>query len=463
MRARRQGRAEREYTSVGYAWQLVKRAVLLAGGRYPLNSGNPATLPNEGSLMTSAQSVGEGSDRWGMLAVISLGIFALTLNWFDVATAFPLIGAEFKVGLGPLSLLISLYIVGYGLSHIPGGMLSTSIGMKKTLVLGLVVQGLAGIMSGLSYSYDELAFFRVVSGIGGSVFVAMTAAAMVVWFRDKEVTLALGVTGGAAFSAGAAFALYVWLFLQRAIGWHGSLVLAGVLELLVAVVTIVAFRIPDGNRSLGGVKFDRAALHASITSRDLWIYGIALLGAYGAYFTTSQLFSVYVTLDRHFAPSSGGLLSALILLAGIPGSVLGGYCADRSIRLRVFVIGPLFVVAALLALIPVTPNDALWPLGIGIGFFLIFGFAAWLSVPPRVSRIKHEYIGTATGLMLTLAAIGGFLIPIIFGHLVPHTSFNVGWIFLAVLSIAFALVGLGGRDPVTASGSRDLDVPVPSR
>jgi len=39
-----------------------------------------------------------------MLAVVSLGIVALTLNWFDVATAFPLIGAEFKVGLGSLGL-----------------------------------------------------------------------------------------------------------------------------------------------------------------------------------------------------------------------------------------------------------------------------------------------------------------------------------------------------------------------
>src|SRR5580658_9883874 len=144
--------------------------------------------------MTSAQGIGEGSDRWGMLAVISLGIFALTLNWFDVATAFPLIGAEFKVGLGPLSLLISLYIVGYGLSHIPGGILATKIGMKQTLVIGLVAQGLAGIMSGLSGSYDELAFFRVASGIGGSVFVAMGTAAMVVWFREHEVTFALGVT-----------------------------------------------------------------------------------------------------------------------------------------------------------------------------------------------------------------------------------------------------------------------------
>ena len=35
----------------------------------------------------------------------------------------------------------------------------------------------------------------------------------------------------------------------------------------------------------------------------------------------------YATLDRHLAASTGGLLSALILLAGIPGSLLGGYLA----------------------------------------------------------------------------------------------------------------------------------------
>ena len=168
------------------------------------------------------------------------------------------------MGLGPLSLLISLYIVGYGLSHIPGGMLATRIGMKKTLVLGLLIQGLAGIMSGLSHSYTELAIFRVVSGIGGSVFIAMGTAAVVVWFRNKDVTLALGITGGAAFSAGAAFALYVWVFVQDATSWHTSLVLAGVFELLVMVVTIVAFRVPEGHRVLSGARFDRVVLRTSL-------------------------------------------------------------------------------------------------------------------------------------------------------------------------------------------------------
>src|ERR1700685_2757135 len=181
-----------------------------AGNHSPWH-GHPGGHAGKETNMTSARGVEGTSYRWPMLAVVSLGIVALTLNWFDVATAFPLIGAEFKVGLGSLSYLISHYIVGYGLTHIPGGMLATTVGMKKTLVLGLLVQGLAGIMSGLSRNYTELAFFRVVSGIGGAVFIAVATAAVVVWFREKDVTLALGITGGAAFSAGAAFALYVWV------------------------------------------------------------------------------------------------------------------------------------------------------------------------------------------------------------------------------------------------------------
>jgi len=216
--------------------------------------------------MASAHGTELGRVRWRMLAVISLGIVALTLNWFDVATAFPLIGAEFKVGIGSLSYLISLYIVGYGLTHIPGGMLATAIGMKKTLVLGLLLQGLAGIMSGLSYSYAELAFFRVVSGIGGSVFIAVGTAAVVVWFRDKDITLALGITGGAAFSAGAAFALYVWLYVQRATSWHTSLILAGVFELLVMMVTLAAFQIPRSRAEICGSTASRFSADTARTS-----------------------------------------------------------------------------------------------------------------------------------------------------------------------------------------------------
>jgi MFS transporter, ACS family, D-galactonate transporter len=404
----------------------------------------------QGAFVTAARIPRGDLTRWRMLAVVSLGVVALTVNWFDIATAFPRIGAEFKVGLGSLSYLISLFIVGYGLAHLPAGALAKAIGMKKVLVLGLLVQGLAGIMSGLSYNFTELESFRILSGVGGSLFATVGFSAVVVWFRGKDVTLALGIFGGAAFSVGAAFALYVWVYLQRATSWHTSLVIAGVFELFVVLATMVVFQAPDDDRRLGGARFDRAALAASLASRDLWIYGVALLGGYGAYFTVSQLFSEYATLDRHLQASTGGLLSALIVLAGIPGSLLGGYWADRSQNLRVFIVGPLVAVAALLALIPVVSTGALWALGIGIGFFTIFGFAGWSATPARVCNIEPDYIAAATGLMLTLAAVGGFFVPIIFGHIVPGHGFDTGWVCLAVLSLAFGLVGLAGHNPPTA-------------
>lgn len=411
-------------------------------------------------------SVGSPATRWWMLGIISLGFVALTLNWFDIAAAFALVGAEFQVGLGPLTFLISLFIVGYGLAHVPGGMLATAIGMKKTLVIGLVLQGLSGIMSGLSYSYPELAVFRVFSGIGGSIFIAVGFAAVVAWFRQGRVTLALGISGGAAFSAGAAFALYIWIYLQNATGWHWSLVIAGIFELVVAAITMLWFHVPADMPALSGARFEKAAFRASLASRDLWIYGICLLGAYGAYFTTSQVFTEYATLERGFAPSLGGLLSAMIALAGIPGSVLGGLLADRTRNLKAIVVGSIVVCAVCLVLIPVVSTGALWVLGIGIGISVIFGFAAWTAVPSRVANIRHEYVGTATGLMLTLAAVGGFFIPIIFGHLVPATSFDTGWVVLGIVSFVFGLVGLFGRNPsrpaVSGEGVETSSVPAPA-
>ncbi len=383
--------------------------------------------------------------RWTMLAVVSLGFLSLTLNWFDIAAAFGLIAPDLQVGIPQLALLISLFVIGYGVAHIPGGILATRIGMKRTLVAGVLLEGLAGVGSGLATNYTALAIFRVVAGVGGSIFIAVAFGAVTVWFKGRELSLALGISGGAAFSIGVAVGLYVWTFVQAAIGWHLALIVGGAIGIVIALVTAAVFRTPEGVTTLGGVAITRAGLREGLGHRDLWIYGVALLGGYGAYFTTSQLLAEYAVTDRGFSPTTGGLLAALIGLAGIPGSVVGGLLADRSRNIRVFVIGPLLIIAVLLVLIPFVPAAGLWVLGIGIGFFLIFGFAAWSSVPGRVAGIAHEHIGTAIGLMLTLAAVGGFVVPIVFGQLVAGVGFTGGWVFLGVVTAVFAAVAAGGR------------------
>jgi hypothetical protein len=54
--------------------------------------------------------------------------------------------------------------------------------------------------------------------------------------------------------------------MHYATSWRTSLILAGAFELLVILATIVAFRVPEGEQSLGGARFDRTALRATLAS-----------------------------------------------------------------------------------------------------------------------------------------------------------------------------------------------------
>jgi MFS transporter, ACS family, D-galactonate transporter len=386
------------------------------------------------------------SARWKMLLLISIGFVVMTLNWFDIAPAFPAISADFHTDISRTAFLISLFLLGYGIAHVPGGMLATRIGMTRTLVVGLVVEGVAGIASGFCQNYVELATVRVVAGVGASIFIAVAFGAVSVWFEGRETTLALGVAGGAAFSVGTAVGLYLWSYLGSAVGWRAALVTAGVLGLVVGVVTALVFRTPSHASTLGGVAITLAGLRESLANRQLWIYGVALLGAYGAYFTASQLLAGYAVSVRHLSSGWAGLLGAMIGLAGIPGSLIGGAVTDRWQATRVVVVVPLVLMGVGLALIPVVPVAMLWVIAVLFGALEIFSFAAWSSVPARVARIRHENIGTAIGLMLTITAVGGFTVPAVFGRIVPHGGYPAAWLFLGVVTAATALVGLVGRD-----------------
>lgn len=405
--------------------------------------------------MSAQLPVQTGAKRWWMLLIICLGFITLTLNWFNVSTSFTPIAETFGVGLGPLTLLISLFIIAYGVAHIPGGILATALGMRVTIALGLFVQGLAGIMSGLSTSYGMLAVSRVISGIGGSIFIAVAFAAVSIWFHGNRHTLAMGLAGGGAFSCGVMFALYVWIYVQAATGWRASLIIAGVIEVVVGLITLIWLRFPD-NVADKAERFRARDLKKALLQRDLWVYGISLLGAYGANFAVSQLIVTYVVEERHMSAVVGGLIAGLNGLAGIPGSILGGMLADRnSKRFSTLVWVPLVLCGVLCALMPILPNWLVWLPPIALGFLIILAFSVWSTVPARVANIHPAHVGTATGLMLTIAAVGGFFVPIAFGQIVPTMGYTVGWIVLGIISVVFGLVAIAGRNPVDHTVQED--------
>src|ERR1019366_840807 len=153
----------------------------------------PLDLPQTGSLDDHL------SQRWRQLVPISLTFVVLTLNWFVIAAAFPQLGQQFHLGVSQLSDLVGMFILGFALAHIPAGVAAYSIGVKRTLLLGLFVESLVGGLCAIAPNYQVLLLLRLVAGLGGGAFVNMSLALVSSWFRGKELALALALSAAASF------------------------------------------------------------------------------------------------------------------------------------------------------------------------------------------------------------------------------------------------------------------------
>lgn len=386
--------------------------------------------------------------RWWMLMLLSLGFVELTLNWFDIAAAFPQIGAQFRLGVPELALLISLFLAGYGLFHIPTGFLAARVGLRRILLAGLLLESVCGALSGLAPNYAALAVLRLITGIGGSLFVGTGFAGVTAWFRGRQLALAQGISGGAGFAIGAAIGLYVWAGVIQALTWPGAMMAGGAVGLLIWLVNVVWLRFPAEERDqLAAQNLNWTSVGRVLRNRNLWLYGLSTLGAYGAYFTASQLMAGYAGTTLKLG-SAAALLAAVIVLAGIPGSVVGGILSDRAGNRKLFIVGAVLLVGVSLLLVPVAGVVLIWILASVVGFFMIFGFAAFTSVPGDFpDAIPPPDVATAEGLLLTILAVGGFLVPIGFGQFVAVSGYTSAWLFLGVVTVLFGLVGLLARDP----------------
>ncbi|SEG91962.1 Predicted arabinose efflux permease, MFS family [Thermomonospora echinospora] len=390
--------------------------------------------------------------RWAVLTVVAIGFVLMTLNWFNIAPAFGPVSEEFHMEIAEVALLISAFVAGYGIFHIPAGFLATRLGLRATLVTGLVLEGAAAALSGAAGGYGPLLALRIVCGIGASIYAGIGIAAVSVWFTGRRHAFALGVVS-ATFSLGAALGLYVWADVVEALGWREALVLSGTLCVLAGVAVGVVFRVPPGGESLAGVSLTRQAIRETLGNRLLWVYGVAFLGGYGAYFAASQLLETYGEEGRGFGAGTAGLAALVIGLAGIPGSVVAGWLSDRFGRRRPVIVAMTVLQAAGLLLVPVAGEAWFWVPAFVIGFAFNGSFAVWQTVPGEDRSVSPENIGTAVGLMLTITAVGGFVLPWAFGLIVPAAGYGAAWVFLGAATLLFALAGGAAREPEQRAGS----------
>ncbi len=386
-------------------------------------------------------------NRWLALVIIFLSFLPFTLNWFAIIPMFPALIGDMR--LSPLQIggVVSAFVAGYGIAHVPGGMLAERVGLRAAILLGIAIEAIGVVLTATAHGYGALLVGRLVCGVGGSVYIGSAVGLTTAWFRDRELATANGLITGVAFSVGAAIGLFGWGLLAAAIGWRLA-ILAGAAVALASLLLMAAAypHPPVDDRPEAAPGHSLASLRRVVGSERLWIMSLAFFGGYGSYFTAVAMIPGYAVERLHVDAATGHLLGAILLLSGIVGSLLGGWLSDRVLGLL-----PTFLLACTveaLALLAV-PHVGIGGLELAaglVGASTILGFVSWIGLPGlmRTSLLVSD-IPTAVGLMLTVVAVGGVVLPPAYAALVDRFGAAAGWNGLAAASIACAVIAIASR------------------
>ena len=112
--------------------------------------------------------------RWGVLAVLCIGLFMLLLDSTIVNIAIPSIMESFRTGFSEIEWVINAYLLVFAVSLITMGRLGDMFGRRLLFVSGLTLFSLASLACGLAPSVGWLIAFRAIQGLGGSMMMPAT-------------------------------------------------------------------------------------------------------------------------------------------------------------------------------------------------------------------------------------------------------------------------------------------------
>jgi MFS transporter, putative metabolite:H+ symporter len=352
----------------------------------------------------------------------------------------PALKAEWNVSSSALGFMAGIGMLGMLVGSVAAGSLSDHYGRRKMLVWIMIYLGVMFILSAMAGSFSILLILRFFTGMGlGAVL--PTGGILVSEFSPTRLRGTLLVLLNGFWGLGGTLAALVGYFLVLHIGWRpamlfgGLAILSGVLiqwmlpeslRFLVSKGMIEkaqkesarVFFIEDSNSPVQPQKVSTS--QTVIKSPDgiwsqrfaritlsLWVLWISLNFLYQGVFVwlPTLLVGENSSINRSF------LLTLIISLGQIPGTILVAYLADRYSRRKLIILslGLLGLSAIVFSLSGIT----IWVLSIGF-LLMVFNGMAWGLAHPFSSELYPTSIrGTATGWATGIGRLGGVVAPMV--------------------------------------------------
>jgi len=398
--------------------------------------------------------------RWAIFLAITFGYGFYYVGRLSFSIAKKTMADANVFDATQMGVIGSALFFAYAFGKLTNGVLADRVNVRKFMVTGLLVSGIANIALG---SASVFWIFMVLWGINGW-FQSFGAPSSVVtlshWYGDKERGSFYGMWSS-SHNIGEAITFIGTAIVVSAYGWQWGFRVAGILCVIYCFIlwrylaerpTVYGFppvSQPDTTSSLSLTSKQIAVFK----NKGIWILAFASAFFYVARYAVNSWGVFFLEAEKGYTTTEAGSIVAANAIAGILGTFFSGMLSDRffsgSRNAPAFIFGSIYVIA--IALIVYGPPNAMIDtlsmvlFGLALGVLLVY-----LGGLMAVDISDKETAGTALGLVGVASYIGAGLQDIFSGILIEDgkqivdgvavynfESAGIMWICSAVISLMF--------------------------
>lgn len=385
-----------------------------------------STAPREEKTMKEAPIAKLFKYRWLIFWIMAVAYVFVYFHRLCPAVVATDLQETFQASAGFVGLLASAYFYPYAVMQFPAGLLSDSLGPRKTATVFLVVAGIGSLAFGLAPTMEVAIAARVLVGLGVSMVFIPAMKILSQWFRVREfafMTAILMIMGGiGGLTAATPLALMTgW------VGWRVSFEIIGGVTLVMALLVwiFVQNRPQDmGWPSLAEIDHIGPGQSGAplviplwegarrvVSERHFWPIAVWFFFIFGVFFSFGGLWAgpYFMHVYGMNRAEAGNILN-MIAVGMIVGSPLMSILSDRVFRSRkkVVILASL-VLVGLMLLLNIFPAGLSHPML--YVFMFLFSICSSAIVVIGFTTTKElfpvEIAGTSVGTVNLFPFLGG--------------------------------------------------------
>ena len=383
---------------------------------------------------------------------------------FLLPPILPLLKTDFGVGYAALGLIMTVFNLASGLTHVPMGFLVDRFGARRLLLYGVAVSTITYVFMGAFAGYTAMLVLAAIAGVANSVYHPADYALLSASISPRRMGRAFSLHTFAGF-AGGAMAPLVMAYVSLQWGWRTGLMTTGLFG-LAAFLPLIIYRrhlseiapdrtdapAPPGGRAMADTKTELAGGRRTVEKSGValllstpiimcFLFFVMLSMSQGGLSTFAV--AAFVAIQE-VSLQQAQMALTMFLVGSAVGVLLGGFIADRTRHHEWVAVAGFLVTAVVVFVVGNVMLSAGWIIGAMTLAGLNFG-AIMPSRDMLVRAVTPEgSMGKVFGFVSTGLNLGGAITPVFFGWLMDQGEprllfwFAPAFMLLATLTVLAA-------------------------